>query len=210
MKEFTRVSFDLAACRASLTAYRQFLDSKAELDENADVKPFFEAHTQLAALIGTNYCNVIATYDLVAFQYQLFGDFSCDLVVGDSVRHQFGFIEWEDASATSLFRQQGRKTTPEWAVRVERGFSQIIDWFWKLDDMSRTDEFQTRFGTRHAPYFGLLVVGRDGHIGHPRERSRWGWRSRAVTIDSHPVRLVTYDQVYSDIEQFLSHYFPAT
>jgi hypothetical protein len=41
----------------------------------------------------------------IAFQYQLFGDFSCDLVVGDSVRHTGLFVEWKDATAGSLFRQ---------------------------------------------------------------------------------------------------------
>src|SRR5262245_48184467 len=99
MKEFIRVRFDPASCQSDLEAFRELLDSKAELEEHADVQPFFEAHPQLAAMIGTAYSYDVSPCDLVAFQYQLFGDFGCDLVVGDSARHMFGFIEWEDGAA---------------------------------------------------------------------------------------------------------------
>ena len=37
----------------------------------------------------------MARFDLLAWEYDLFGDFSCDLVVGDSVRKAFNFIEFE-------------------------------------------------------------------------------------------------------------------
>src|SRR5262249_44809005 len=140
-------------------------------------------HRQLAAFIGTCYGWDVPVCDLVAFGYQLFGDFGCDLVVGDSQRKAFRFIEWEDATATSLFRQQGRKATRAWSGRFERGFSQIVDWFWKLDDVARTDEFEARFGSRHAHYFGLLVIGRDSQLEHPRESGRWQWRTRKVLVN---------------------------
>ncbi len=207
MKEFTRLPFNRTECGHNLSEFRALLDSKAELEENADVKPFFEAHPQLAVFIGSVYAPDVSACDLFAFQYQLFGDFGCDLVVGASRRNIFGFIEWEDGTAASLFRQQGRKATPEWSGRLERGFSQIVDWFWKLEDMSRTDEFETRFGSRHAQYFGLLVIGRDDQLPHPREQNRWQWRSRKVAINGRPVRLVTYDQLYRDTQLLFDHYF---
>jgi len=167
MKEFIRVSFDPKLCREELAAFRALLDGKQELEEAADIKPFFETKRQLAALIGP--CSArMRRCDLVAYQYQLFGDFSCDLVVGDSLGKFYGFVEWEDATAGCLFRQQGRKATPEWATRFEHGLSQVIDWFWKLDEMAHTEEFEERFGSRRASYFGLLVVGRDSHLAHPR------------------------------------------
>src|SRR5262245_34719095 len=112
MKEFTRIEFDAEQCRRELAAFRVLLDGKAELEEHAGLEPFVKANPQLSAFIGS-YGWGITHCDLLAFDYQLFGDFSCDLVVGDSVRKSYGLIEWEDAMAGSLFRHQGRKATPE-------------------------------------------------------------------------------------------------
>jgi hypothetical protein len=196
MKEFLRISFDAKQCRRELADFNQLLQGKRELEETADIKPFFQAHQQLAAFLGSC-APTITRYDLLAHEYQLFGDFSCDLVVGDSVRKTFGFVEWEDATVGSLFRQQGKKATPEWSSRLEGGFSQIIDWFCKLDDMARTDEFETRFGAKNIRYFGLLVIGRDEWLAHPRERRRWEWRSQKVVVNSLPVQCMTYDELYN-------------
>ncbi len=209
MKEFLRVAFSPEQCRQELSAFKALLDGKKELEENADIKPFFAAHLHLAAFLGSYACN-ITRFDLVAFQYQLFGDFSCDLVVGDSVRQTYGFVEWEDATLTSLFRRQGEKATPEWTARFEHGFGQIIDWFWKLDDMARTDEFEARFGSRHIHYFGLLVAGRDEWITHPRERRRWDWRSRRVFVNGVPVQCVTCDQLHGFLSDKLTTFYPLT
>lgn len=207
MKEFLRVQFDAGRCRQELADFRALLDAKADLEENADVKPFFESHQQLAAFLGSYTWN-ITRFDLVAFQYQLFGDYGCDLVVGDSVRKTYGFIEWEDATPGSLFRAQGKKATPEWSPRFEHGLGQIVDWFCKLDDMARTDEFEARFGARHVQYFGLLVVGRDAGLAHPRERRRWEWRSQRVVVNSLPVQCVTYDQLYAFLSDKLNAFYP--
>jgi hypothetical protein len=207
MKEFLRIQFDPEQCRRELLVFKGLLDGKKELEEAADIKPLFEANLHLAAFLGSYAWN-ITRYDLVAFQYQLFGDFSCDLVVGDSVHKAYGFIEWEDATATSVFKRQGEKATPEWAARFEHGFGQIVDWFGKLDDMSRTDEFEARFGSRHVQYFGLLVAGRDQWLAHPRERKRWEWRSQKVLVNSLPVRCVTYDQLYGFLSDKLNAFYP--
>jgi hypothetical protein len=209
MKEFTRHAFDPVAGRRGLDALRDLLAAKAELEEAADIKPFFEAHPQVALLLGAFGWNPVRC-DLLAFQYQLFGDYSCDLVVGDGVHKVYGFIEWESAADDSLFRQQGRKATPEWSSRLERGFSQIVDWFHKLDDMERTDEFEARFGARHVDYFGMLVIGRDRLLSHPRERRRWEWRSRKVLVNGSAVRCLTYDEVYRLLEVRLADRLFAT
>jgi hypothetical protein len=207
MKEFISISFDLKRCQEELAAFRALLDGKQELEEATDVKPFFETKHQLAALIGPC-CSRMRRCDLIAFQYQLFGDFSCDLVVGDSVSKSYGFIEWEDATAGCLFRHQGKKATPEWATRFEHGLSQVIDWFWKLDEMAHTEEFEERFGSRRASYFGLLVAGRDSHLAHPREQRRWHWRAAKVLVNSLPIRFVTYDQLHADLASELDKYQP--
>jgi hypothetical protein len=207
MKDFVRVRFDPARCRQELVAFRNMLESKQELEEATDIKPFFEVHQQLSVFLGC-YAPTLTHYDLLAFQYQLFGDYSCDLVVGDSARKVYGFVEWEDAAAGSLFRQQGRKATPEWSSRFEHGYSQIIDWFCKLDDMARTDEFESRFGARNIHYFGLLIAGRDAYLSHPRERRRWEWRAQKVIVNSLPILCVTYDQLHRLLSDKLNLNYP--
>jgi hypothetical protein len=206
VKDFIRVEFSPQRCREELAAYRALLDSKPDLEERADIKPFFEAHPHLSAFLGS-YTWSLAHFELIAFQYQLFGDFSCDLVVGDAIRNIFTFVEWEDGSTSSLFRQQGKKATPEWGTSVERGFSQVLDWFWKLDDMARTDDFEARFGARNIRYSGLLVVGRDSALGQARERRRWEWRWQKVLVNSLPVQCVTYDQLHRDLSAHLEKFY---
>jgi len=41
---------------------------------------------------------------------------------------------------------KGAKATLEWSERFEHGFSQVPDWFWKLNDRTPTSEFAHRFG----------------------------------------------------------------
>jgi hypothetical protein len=207
MKEFLHIQFDHGHCRQELAALRDLLAAKKELEENADIKPFFEAHPQLAVFLGS-YAWSIARFGLLAHQYQLFGDYSCDLVVGDPVRRSFVFVEWEDPAPGCLFRRQGQKATPEWSPRFEHGFSQIVDWFCKLDDMTRTDEFEARFGARHIQYTGLVVAGRDEELTHPRERRRWDWRSQKVLVNGLPVLCATYDQVYQFLSERIAGFFP--
>lgn len=85
---------------------------------------------------------------------------AADLVVGDSVTHTYTFIEFEDAQASSVFVKHGGKATREWSPRFLREFSQLVDWFCKLDDQRDTGDFETRFGKRSIDITGLLVVGR--------------------------------------------------
>jgi hypothetical protein len=49
VKDFLTVSFDPRQCREELMALRALLASKAELEENQDIKPFFETHQHLSA-----------------------------------------------------------------------------------------------------------------------------------------------------------------
>jgi hypothetical protein len=194
MKEFLSVTFDARQCHHELLALRALLDQQAELEEQRDLKPFFASHPQLAAFLGS-YSADLTRFDLLAYEYQLFGDFACDLVVGDSKRQAYGFIELEEATSTSIYHRQGKKATLEWANGFTHGFHQIIDWFWKLDDMANTDDFAARFGRRRVPYFGLLVIGRSSALASPREQQRWEWHRRKVVVNSMPILHVTYDEL---------------
>src|SRR5262249_44531942 len=144
------------------------------LKEQEHIRPFFRRRRHLSALCGL-YNTSIARFDRLAWEYQLFGDFSCDIVVGDSVKNTFSFIEFEDAGPKSIFVRQGKKTTREWSPRFDHGYSQIIDWFYKLRDAEKSDEFEARFGQRSIDFTGTLIIGRK-HYLDAGERARLDWR----------------------------------
>jgi hypothetical protein len=52
VKDFFHSPFDRDRCRQELRAFRSLLDSKQELRENTDIKPFFEANRFLSAFPG--------------------------------------------------------------------------------------------------------------------------------------------------------------
>ena len=64
------------------------------------------------------------------------------------------FVELEDAGPRSLFVKHGDKSTREWSPRFDHGYSQVVDWFHKLQDMTHTATMEARFGKRAIDYTG--------------------------------------------------------
>ena len=144
MKSFDKFSLKLAKCKTELASFKNLLDSKAALSERSDILPFFKANRHLAAMVGS-YNPQINGFDRIASEFDLFGDHSCDLAVGDSASHNFCLVEFEDASPNSVFTKKKGKATPEWSARFDHGFSQILDWFNILEDQTGTAQFKTKF-----------------------------------------------------------------
>ena len=201
-KEFKRIQFDPGQCRKEAEELRDFLVTNRDLQERKQVLPFFKERLQLSAFLGS-YHPEIVRYDLVAHELPLFGDFAADLVVGDSKNSAFAFIEFEDASPESIFVK--RKATPDWSPRFEHGFSQLVDWFFKLHEQGQTVEFEEKFGSRTIRHLGILVIGRTEHLGK-REEHRLRWRQEYVLLNSKQIHCKTFDQLRDDLldrlEQF--------
>jgi hypothetical protein len=204
MKQFLKHALDLSACRREVAALKRLLDRSARLDENTHIRPFFRKRRHLSALCGLYHPHV-ARFDLLAWEYDLFGDFSCDLAVGDSVRKAFNFIEFEDAGPKSLFVRRGKKATREWSPRFDHGYSQIVDWFYKLHDRAKSDEFEARFGARAIDFTGTLVIGRSRYVDEG-ERLRLRWRREHVVVHSRRVQCVTFDELVEDLLYRLNTY----
>lgn len=122
MKEFKPVRLDKRQARRELDEFRDLLaDPKTpELKEREHILPFFAGREHLVALMGT-YNPRIENFDRIAFEFDIFGDHTADVAVGDSKTHQYCFIGFEDATATSIFKKNGRKTTLEWSDRFDLG-----------------------------------------------------------------------------------------
>lgn len=204
MKQFIELRFNLGDCQRELNEFRQLLDSKSDLSEQNDIRPFFAARPQLSALMGT-YAPEVGLADLLAYEFPIIGDFAADVVVGNKRRGAFCLIELEEASTNSIFTSNRNKATREWSRRFEHGFSQLVDWFYALDDLKTTKRFAKDFGYKHARFIGILVVGRSAALSED-DRSRLNWRSERVLVNSHYVHCLTFDDLYEHLAWRLSHY----
>ncbi len=192
-------TLDHTRLRAELKAFKAFLGPEdRERAERADVLHFFRRHRNLSSLIGLSHTPLI-TPTLLKDELGLVGDHACDLAIGNEAGGQFCFVEFEDARKGSVFKA-AKRGAPEWGARIERGLSQIIDWFYTLDDLRRTAKFRALFGSDLADYGGLLVVGRDGHLdGAMKERLRW--RSMNLQVAGKRVSCQTFDGLYRDLAE---------
>ncbi len=192
MKPLGSMVFSLRECHKELLEFETLLSSKKELDEKLDILPFFRSRRHLSAFFG-DYSVSMSKYDLLEHEYTIYGDFRADLVVGDSKRHSFCLVEFEDAKPGSIFRNSGRSTST-WSSRFEIGFSQIVDWLWKVDDVRNTAQARAIFGSDTFEFLGILVIGRDEFLS-PLELARLNWRSSKVNVDSKQIICMTYDQL---------------
>ncbi|HEY1191288.1 MAG TPA: Shedu anti-phage system protein SduA domain-containing protein [Gemmata sp.] len=199
MKRFESFVLNRAALRDELNAFRLLLTPEdKELSEQKDILPFFKSNRNLASLIGFAKSH-LSTPDVIKSEFPFVGDHACDLAIGERREGagQFCFIEFEDGREASIFRHTV-KGTPDWAPRLEHGFSQIVDWFHVLADQSQTPLFREFFGTGLADYCGLLVIGRDRFLSDA-ERSRLRWRSQNMLVSGKPVSIITFDQLFQDL-----------
>lgn len=189
--------FDPRQFEKELTAFDRLLKSKPELSETSDILPFFKKSKHLAAYVGTIFPEIGPATEL-AFEYPFFGDYKADLLLGNKTAKRFCVIEFEDGRQDSIFKKQPSRGNPEWSARFEHGFSQLTDWFYNLDDFKGTKGFAKTFGDGHIKFFGLLVIGRAASLDDTK-RSRLGWRTEKVLIDSHPVTCLTFDDLHTSL-----------
>jgi hypothetical protein len=195
--DFQPHTFDQAVCRQQVQELKTLLDSSADIGEAA-FHDFFESRTHLRALIG-RWNPALLSLDRLAWQYPIFGDFRCDFAIGDWNRKAYTFVEFEDARPNSLFVKQGEKATRAWSPRFDSGYSQIIDWFYKLQVMTDTPDMEAKFGKRAIRYVGVLIAGRDQHF-QAGERLRHEWRHAHVIVNSKQIFCLTYDQLLEDLQ----------
>jgi hypothetical protein len=197
MKKLDEIAFDYPVCRRQVEEFRDLLTAKDELSERDDVLPFFRERSQLAVLFGM-FNSRIAWADRIAWEFDIFGDFACDLVVGEWDRGAYCLVEFEDARRDSVFERQGKKSTREWGRRFDHGYSQIMDWAHKLGDRSASADFLARFGRREITYETVLVIGRDHHLDEG-EKQRLAWRTDNVAVNTKKIICMTFDELLSQL-----------
>lgn len=191
--------FDPARFEKELAAFEVLLQSKRNLSEENDIKPFFQKSKHLVSYFGTIFTELGPATELTA-EFPFFGDFKADWVLGNKNERKFCVVEFEDGREDSIFKKQPRRGNPEWSARFEHGLSQITDWFYNLDDFRGTKGFARNFGTGHVKFFALLVIGRSASLDD-NKRSRLDWRSEKVLVDSHPVTCLTFDDLHASLKK---------
>lgn len=204
MKILQPHTLDPTKCRAEWNDFSKLLASKQTLSERKDILPFFKNRRDLSLLI-CNYFPMIKNPDRFAHEYSIDGDFVADLVVGDSSAHKYLLVEFENGSADSIFKQKGKKATPDWAPRFEGAYSQLIDWLWKLEDKRSTADFVNTFGNRRATFQALIIIGKDMNLS-PQEIDRLNWRVDRTKIDSNSISIVSFNQLWEDLDFWLGAY----
>ena len=202
MKNFDPIAFDYAECRIQVEELKALLAAKEALSEKHDILPFFQSKRQLATLFGM-FNSRIGWADRFAKEFNIFGDFSCDLAVGDWARGAYCFIEFEDARVASVFEKKGEKATKEWGRRFEHGYSQIIDWLHKLAGREVSLDNLARSGKHEITYEAVLVIGRNCYQD-AAEMQRLQWRSDKVSVNQKKVLCMTFDDLLSQFETRMS------
>lgn len=198
---FRALSFDLAQCHHDLKDLEALLASAPELGEKEHILPFFKARPHLSLFLGS-YGTYLDRYDRLAYEFDLFGGFKPDIVVGDWAAKSYCFVEFEDARKNSIFQETNRHTKI-WAPRFERGFSQIIDWFCLLEGNQDTPQFESKFGKRRINASALLVTGRDSGVPQS-DRHRLEWRRDHVVVNSQKIWCCTFDELLDGLRRKLT------
>lgn len=205
MKPLDPFTFDPKQCIKELDQFDALLKSKSELDERMDILPFFKANPHLAAYTGS-YAPSMVEFDRLNTEYTFYGDFRADLLVGDWNRKSYCLIEFEDAKADSIFKK-GSRTTKDWSPRFEHGYSQLVDWLWKIDDMKQSTQGRTMFGADTYDFMGMLIIGRDKFLDDKdTDKARLKWRLDKVVVNSQKIACITFDQLAIDLRTSLKIY----
>jgi hypothetical protein len=176
------------------------LDNSDDLGATA-LRDLLEPCLQRRALVGF-YNWSFGLPDRLAWEYPIFGEFRCDFAIGDWGQKAYTFVECQDARPNSLFVKQGARAMRAWSSQFERGYSQVIGWFYKLDVMTDTPDMEAHFGKRSIRYVGVLIIGREQDLT-PGEKLRLAWRQDHVVVNSKHIFCVTYDQLVKDLLFFL-------
>lgn len=192
MKTFDDFAFDPWQCRRELAELSLKTKAPEVFSEHGDILGWFQNHKHLSAFIGA-YFPYLAHPDRLAFDYDLFGNYRCDIAIGDSDSGEFCFV--------ALGGVGGK----DWDGRFEQEFGQLLDWFWKLSKTRGTNESLRRFGPQYSGFQGILIAGLESQLDS-EQKQRLNWRREHILADSKPIHCVTYDELHQHLDTKLRLY----
>jgi hypothetical protein len=162
--------------------------------------PFFKRRPDLCAASGSVHPR-FGKADKLGLELSLFGQFRCDIAVGDSTTNSYTLVELEDAREYSVFEGGKHRQYRRWSVRFEHGFSQLVDWAWRLSqEAAASSNKEPIFGRLDPDVDFLLIIGRRHWISDSDAR-RIPWRAKNNQIQGHQITIWTYDDAFEILDR---------
>ena len=191
--------YDIPLVRQAISEFRILLNTHIELEEKKHLQPFFKKHPVLIFLLAGLGRVSRTKVDEYEFEFDLWQDLVCDIGIGDSEANTYCLIELEGAQKNSLFKNKP-KNYPKYSDRLECGYSQIIDWFFKIDELKNTSGIKRRFAGEYPRVNAVLIIGRSHFLNTDLERNRFNWRRDNTLIGAKNVNCLTYDELLEYFE----------
>ena len=193
---------ELGRCKVQLDELEAFLAANVELKETkaGGLQEFFDARLDLLLLLGDVFGPGFWPIKHKK-EFSIFNEFRADYAIADVSMSKFLFIEFENAKADSIFSiksKSGSTISYEWSSRFEHGFSQVLDWHFRIDDYRRSSKIKEHFGQQDIEYEGLLVIGRDAAVAKQGSEDRLKWRIENTTIKSRRIHCLTFDRLLAE------------
>ena len=204
MKKLELVVTDINALQSELQDLQIFLAQSPHLRERAEIIPFFKTKKHLTAALGMLNAH-ISVPQLYANELQLFGDFTADAASGELDSNAVCLIEFEDANEESIFRRlEHGKTVKRYSHRFEHGYSQLVDWAWRLSTETNSDAYARIFGSKMALITFMMIIGRDSDLtGEDLLRLRW--RTQHTNLGGILLQCFTFDQILAIIRRRIGY-----
>ena len=135
-------------------------------------------------------------------------EFRADYAVANRDRTKFLFVEFEDAKEDSIFSLKTMTKAHhsyQWSRTFEHGFSQVVDWYFRISDYQKTSKIEEHFGAPKIDYVGILVLGRDRFLKQAGLTQRFEWRRKFTVINSQHLHCFTFDELALELR---GHYDP--
>ena len=205
MGKFERIRLNLIQLRAELNEFQQFLNSATRLKEWEQIAPFFKPRKHLVAALGFMHAG-IGLPNRVSTELSLFGDFACDAASGDTESDSTPFllVEFEDATERSVLgNAAGGRMIKPWSPRFDHGFSQLVDWAWRLScEPQGSPAFRRIFGVNDPSIHFLLLAGRDADLDDD-DKARIRWRANSVAFGAYRMSCLTFDAALNTLRRRL-------
>lgn len=196
MKDLQKIHLDLGIIERNLLELKSILTATDEIEEKT-LLDFFQKRPQLIAFMGV--LTDFGQIDRYAYEFPIASDLRTDFVIGSSEDNSYLLVEFESGKSDSIFKKKTR-SLKEFSASFEHGYSQVIDWFWQIEDIFRTELLSRKFGSDTIDYNGLLVIGRNKGLLKD-DFKRLKWRKDKVIINSKKIHCLTFDQLLEALEQ---------
>ena len=186
------IAFSLNQAATELDSFKDWFSTIGFVKETVIVAEI-RRRPHMTCLLGPT--GSIAAPNRMRWEFGLGGVFRTDLVIGNDARREFTLIEFEGATATSVFGRNRTNQARAWSGEIEHGFGQLIDWACYQSHNLRDATLRDNLGGEIRRTTYLLICGRDAGIVGQGERERFDFRRNHISVQGVQAQVLTYDEM---------------